>query len=460
MEQVIHSPFPEGETKQEAPGGQVAAAVVVSIANNAPTADPLVPEAVVVDAPIATAAPHATATARPTVSTDDNARPSSSAAAQLRRGKWGEAEEQYAEAIVAAFRRGILCDANEGCTLRSYLAKKLACAPMRISKKYPGGSVGKMVYKKGQFSENELSLAMKHIEFMELRFKRSLIPGATTPAAAKMPAPQRTVPLPRPSLDNTVPMAMGVPPVLGPNGQPMNFGLMAVFVPFQQPGAARQSCLTRPLPLVMQQQFLKQQHQLQLQHLDLLKQQQQQQKLQLRHQQPQPPMQSQRNQDHPAPPLTSPQSPRKRPKNTPSPPPAPDGSGSSSHARPAEPPARVHNLTPVKAVPVRDERAASEPDEVSMHPGPGGDGVGAALQSAGDSILDFACMVGDQLDFQFSGSDELEMTDEDLLEGLDYACGLAPPPPFTDQWCSVEDAVEETEESRAPSPPRPPSPAS
>lgn len=44
------------------------------------------------------------------------------------------------------FNSGALSDCETGCTLRTYLARKLHCTPMRISKKFPGGNVGKAVY--------------------------------------------------------------------------------------------------------------------------------------------------------------------------------------------------------------------------------------------------------------------------------------------------------------------------
>ena len=59
-------------------------------------------------------------------------------------GKWSLDEEYYAKQLITAFENGTLDDCEEGRTLRSYLAMKLNCAPMRISKKFAGQSIGKV----------------------------------------------------------------------------------------------------------------------------------------------------------------------------------------------------------------------------------------------------------------------------------------------------------------------------
>lgn len=61
-------------------------------------------------------------------------------------GKWTEEEETIANQLVIDFEIGQLIDCEEGCTLRSYLARKLNCAPMRISKKFAGRCVGKVIF--------------------------------------------------------------------------------------------------------------------------------------------------------------------------------------------------------------------------------------------------------------------------------------------------------------------------
>eukprot|EP00934_Nitzschia_sp_Nitz4_P004534 Nitzschia sp. Nitz4//scaffold14_size191712//116790//118680//NITZ4_001734-RA/size191712-augustus-gene-0.248-mRNA-1//-1//CDS//3329536960//4524//frame0 len=66
---------------------------------------------------------------------------------QLRRsGKWTHEEEVYADLLIENFEKGYMMDERNGCTLRSFLARKLHCAPMRISKKFAGKGIGKMAY--------------------------------------------------------------------------------------------------------------------------------------------------------------------------------------------------------------------------------------------------------------------------------------------------------------------------
>lgn len=55
-------------------------------------------------------------------------------------------EEEYTMRIIQHFRTGLL-SLPDGHTLRSYLAEKLNCDPMRITKKFSGAScLGKRVY--------------------------------------------------------------------------------------------------------------------------------------------------------------------------------------------------------------------------------------------------------------------------------------------------------------------------
>jgi len=64
---------------------------------------------------------------------------------KLRSGKWTQAEETYADILIELFEKGHINEKN-GSTLRSFLSRKLHCAPMRISKKYAGKGIGKMVF--------------------------------------------------------------------------------------------------------------------------------------------------------------------------------------------------------------------------------------------------------------------------------------------------------------------------
>ena len=62
-----------------------------------------------------------------------------------RRGKWALEEEEYVSSLILYFDRGLL-HLKEGTTLRSYLAERLNCDPMRITKKFAGaGQLGKRV---------------------------------------------------------------------------------------------------------------------------------------------------------------------------------------------------------------------------------------------------------------------------------------------------------------------------
>jgi hypothetical protein len=65
---------------------------------------------------------------------------------QYHTGKWPIEEERYANRLVLEFEAGVLEDCRDGVTLRSYLAKTLRCAPMRVSKKLAGKCIGSKVF--------------------------------------------------------------------------------------------------------------------------------------------------------------------------------------------------------------------------------------------------------------------------------------------------------------------------
>jgi hypothetical protein len=66
---------------------------------------------------------------------------------QRRSGKWTVEEEEYANLLIELFNRGsVFEEIQNGVTLRSFLSRKLFCAPMRISKKFAGKGIGKKVY--------------------------------------------------------------------------------------------------------------------------------------------------------------------------------------------------------------------------------------------------------------------------------------------------------------------------
>jgi len=56
-----------------------------------------------------------------------------------RKGKWSVEEERYAQQIIADYKQGLLALCG-GATLRTYLASKLNCEPMRITKKFAGAA--------------------------------------------------------------------------------------------------------------------------------------------------------------------------------------------------------------------------------------------------------------------------------------------------------------------------------
>lgn len=67
---------------------------------------------------------------------------------KCRKGKWTSQEEEYAMLLIRDFKRGYLKVRPTGLTLRVYLAKKLQCEPMRITKKFAGdASIGKQAYR-------------------------------------------------------------------------------------------------------------------------------------------------------------------------------------------------------------------------------------------------------------------------------------------------------------------------
>ena len=68
---------------------------------------------------------------------------------KLRSGKWTVEEETYAKILIDLFEEGCIDDdriTKKGMTLRAYLSRKLHCSPMRISKKFAGRGIGKLVY--------------------------------------------------------------------------------------------------------------------------------------------------------------------------------------------------------------------------------------------------------------------------------------------------------------------------
>ena len=111
----------------------------------------------------------------------------------------------------------------EGKTLRSYLAEKLQCDPMRITKKFAGAScLGKRIHhlcESPQFSRQEIEIAKVEIERLEERFRLRLEHGVG-------------VPLP-PPLDPLV--SSSVVPIIGGHGQMLSNGTQGGSIQHVQP---------------------------------------------------------------------------------------------------------------------------------------------------------------------------------------------------------------------------------
>jgi hypothetical protein len=96
-------------------------------------------------------------------------------------------EEEYTSRIIHYFSTGLLT-LPEGATLRSYLADKLNCDPMRITKKYAGAScLGRRVY---HFRDRvhptiaEIQVAKAELDHLEQRFRLRIEGGHSTASAA------------------------------------------------------------------------------------------------------------------------------------------------------------------------------------------------------------------------------------------------------------------------------------
>ncbi|KAJ8611381.1 hypothetical protein CTAYLR_006496 [Chrysophaeum taylorii] len=100
---------------------------------------------------------------------------------KTRKGKWTIEEEEFTTRIIEFFNSGLL-ELPEGTTLRSYLADKLNCDPMRITKKFSGAScLGKRVFHASVgrqrdermsrcASQQTLAAAQRELAALEARF--------------------------------------------------------------------------------------------------------------------------------------------------------------------------------------------------------------------------------------------------------------------------------------------------
>ena len=95
----------------------------------------------------------------------------------LRKGKWIQEEETFATRLIQLFNQGLLV-LPEGMTLRSYLAEKLNCDPMRITKKFTGAScLGKRVFHSRKHTDATLAdmqTAQHELNCLEARFHSRL----------------------------------------------------------------------------------------------------------------------------------------------------------------------------------------------------------------------------------------------------------------------------------------------
>mmetsp|Transcript_21533 Transcript_21533/g.51395 ORF Transcript_21533/g.51395 Transcript_21533/m.51395 type:complete len:778 (-) Transcript_21533:104-2437(-) len=93
---------------------------------------------------------------------------------KLRKGKWTIEEEEYTSRIIQYFSTGLLT-LPDGATLRSYLAEKLNCDPMRITKKFTGACcLGRRAYHlrdRPRASPAEIEMATFELFHLEQRFR-------------------------------------------------------------------------------------------------------------------------------------------------------------------------------------------------------------------------------------------------------------------------------------------------
>lgn len=159
-------------------------------------------------------------------------------------------EEEYTTRIIHHFTTGVLT-LPEGTTLRSYLAEKLNCDPMRITKKFAGAScLGKRVYHlcdKSQATAAEIEMSKHELSHLEHRFRLRAEHGQSG--------------VPPPNSITAPPVSTVVPPVSGmlysspPIAPPIPNWITAVqpgvapLVPnFPQPQPAASQVWTIPLP--------------------------------------------------------------------------------------------------------------------------------------------------------------------------------------------------------------------
>ena len=104
----------------------------------------------------------------------------------LRSGKWTPEEEAFTNMIIYYFKRGLL-DVEDGTSLRWYLAKRLNCEAMRVTKKLKGNSsIGKQIFRaieNNSANRQAIRRAREELSVVEARFLDSLSAGGVGPGS-------------------------------------------------------------------------------------------------------------------------------------------------------------------------------------------------------------------------------------------------------------------------------------
>ncbi|KAG7387413.1 hypothetical protein PHYPSEUDO_014176 [Phytophthora pseudosyringae] len=109
----------------------------------------------------------------------------------LRSGKWTPEEEAFTNMIIHFFKRGLL-DVEDGTSLRWYLAKRLNCEAMRVTKKLKGNSsIGKQIFRAMEntpANRQAIRRAREELAVVENRFLESLSGSGVGPGTQHVPS--------------------------------------------------------------------------------------------------------------------------------------------------------------------------------------------------------------------------------------------------------------------------------
>ena len=150
------------------------------------------------------AAPPPPAAAAPKQTT----KPEPPADQPMRRGKWTAEEQTYADCLISLFTAGTVPSCEDGVTLRAFLAKELRCERMRISKKFAGASIGKLIFRRrgecaaaaeaklGELREafRRSAMVFPGEAFLSARFLGGGPGGSAPPSAAASPREAKAEP--------------------------------------------------------------------------------------------------------------------------------------------------------------------------------------------------------------------------------------------------------------------------